>query len=111
MTKPRIISPCVAERYNTDRAQRIAEISTKIGGALLSVRERDEHVEIEIYRADPSVRVVTPPDPLRDAAADMLAALKDAVQVVPVAGRLHSQDLVALQTRLLAAIAKAEGRA
>jgi hypothetical protein len=56
----------------------------------------------------------TPPMPdsleFLEAYRGMLEALKDAVQVVPVAGRLHPQDLVALQTRLLAAIAKAEGR-
>jgi hypothetical protein len=41
------------------------------------------------------------------AAPDLLAALVDASQHIPVAPRLHPDDLSALQTRVLAAIDKA----
>lgn len=43
--------------------------------------------------------------------ADLLAALEDASQLIPVAPRMHPDDLYKLQTRVLAAIAKAKGEA
>lgn len=42
------------------------------------------------------------------AAGAMLAALRDAAGMVPVAPRLHPKDLAALQTSILNAIAQAE---
>lgn len=43
------------------------------------------------------------------AAPELLAALVDASQLIPVAPRMHPDDLYKLQTRVLAAIAKAQG--
>ena len=45
------------------------------------------------------------------AAPDLLAVMRDVAAMLPVAARLHPNDLFALQTRVCAAIAKATGDA
>jgi hypothetical protein len=48
-------------------------------------------------------------EPLLDAAPEMLAVLSDVAAMLPVAARLHPDDLLKLQTRVVAAIRKAKG--
>jgi hypothetical protein len=44
---------------------------------------------------------------VRDAAPTMFAVLKDVAALLPCSGRLHPQDLMSLQTRVVAALALA----
>lgn len=59
MSKPRIISPCVAERYARDTDSRIAEFSTALGGGLIEVRNGDTGPTVSLYRCGPTVTIVT----------------------------------------------------
>ncbi len=101
MAKPRIISPCVAERHNSNGNERIAEFSAgpNATGGLLSVRSYGDKVVAELYRLDDSVVVRTDPDrldlsdsdiarfmrrhmtPEQKAAADLLAQLREMVRL------------------------------
>lgn len=45
-----------------------------------------------------------------DVIAELLAVMRDVAALLPCAGRLHPKDLLALQTRVCTAIAKAEAR-
>lgn len=121
MKRPRIITPCVADRHAM-KGERIAEFSTDHGGGLIRVRQSFDGTEVEIYRCDPTVRIITPPDPVRDAAPDMLAALKDEqheiAQLCDMVNRFAARlglgrkvNPVDWGEKGRAAIAKAEGRA
>lgn len=63
MARPTIKSPCIADRYVTDRnVERVAEVhSARLGaGCLISVRETDSRLVIEVYHADANVEVRGP---------------------------------------------------
>jgi hypothetical protein len=127
MKRPRIITPCVADRHAM-KGERIAEFSTDHGGGLIRVRQSFDGTEIEIYRCDPTVRIITPPDPARNAAPDMLEALRDIAKTPKQGepedgdpryeqnwedemGRYAIKRLHTIIDTARAAIAKAEGRA
>jgi hypothetical protein len=75
MAKPRILSPCNAERATRRQNERIAEFSSEHGGGLFSIRTYEGHAIAELYRLDETVRVRVEPDRLDLGAAD-LAKLK-----------------------------------
>lgn len=58
--RPRVISPCVADRYTHGRA-RIAEFSFgPDGGGLIRFDYRAGRPTVEIYNVDPDVIVIGP---------------------------------------------------
>lgn len=61
--KPRIISPCVAERYNSRKEERIIEFSghAEERGGLISFNNRDEDIVVGLFRLDKDVKVNCPP--------------------------------------------------
>lgn len=60
MKRPSIKTPCIADRYHMPQ-ERIAEVTFPDGsGCLLSCRMTAEGPVIDVYRADPSIRVLTP---------------------------------------------------
>lgn len=65
--KPRVLSPCVAERYNRRPNERIIEFSFSDGtGGLISFRQPDPERglvgRVEVYRTDGKVSVSAPED-------------------------------------------------
>ena len=61
MPRPKIFSPCVADRHVSNKSvERIAEFSTTNGlGGLISLREfLDGTAALEVYRVDDGVQVV-----------------------------------------------------
>ena len=62
MRKPRIISPCVAERYNRRQDSRIVEFAfpdAQVGG-LIEFRMQNGVPTVEVYRTDGQVQVIAP---------------------------------------------------
>lgn len=86
--RPSIKSPCNADRHHGP-GERIAEFSAPNGkGGLIGVRQHDNGaVTVNVYRCDDGVIVYGPADPVRDAAQDMLAALRLALPVLEEAER------------------------
>lgn len=112
--RPSLKTKCVAASYAAPN-ERIAEFSSEKGGGLIGIRTVGEECRVEVYRCDSGVSVIGPPDPVRDAAPDMLAALKlefalrvDAETRFPISA--GSRPRIAFEA-MRDAIAKAEGRA
>lgn len=60
MSKPRVITRCVANTYTNDR-ERIIEFSSDHGGGLISFFLRDDGtLAVDVYRCDPTVTVRGP---------------------------------------------------
>ncbi len=73
MTKPRVITRCVANQY-TGANERIIEFSSQFGGGLISFYEQDDGtLSVCVYRCDKTVEVVTPH---REKAAAPVATLQ-----------------------------------
>lgn len=62
MKKPKLKSPCVADRYGLP-GERIAEFSIGGKGGLISLRQDGEGVPIiELYQLDPEIKVRVKPE-------------------------------------------------
>lgn len=59
--KPRVISPCIAEKHNTKSWSRIVEFSGHVGGGLIEISDwtvdGKAFVRVEPYRLDDDVRI------------------------------------------------------
>lgn len=94
--KPRIISPCTAERYTRNPDARIAEFSVNGAGGLLSVTDAEGYrntppgtkAVVELYRLDDTIAVRVDPDRLHLGEADRAKLL--ARYAPPVAGMLEA---------------------
>lgn len=107
MTKrPSIKSPCVADRYAMT-GERIAEFRIgKIGG-LISLRETlIGGARLEVYRVDGGpLEIVTPADPLRDAAPAMRDALALALERVEMNNYGGEEDAAIAEIKAALALA------
>lgn len=54
MSKPRVLTRCVANHY-TSGNERIVEVASEGGGCLISFREIDGRLLINVYQADRSI--------------------------------------------------------
>lgn len=61
MRKPSVNTNPVAGRYALT-GERIVEVSSNVGGCLISLREREGQLHMAVYRADPTVVVLVPQD-------------------------------------------------
>lgn len=78
--KPRVISPCNAERATRQPNARIIEFASDNGGGLIEFRTgNDDTLMVHVYRCDDTVRVSAPlTGPVKTLLDDALSALESA---------------------------------